>query len=30
MPDYTQDIEDVKNYLCRFVSPQYRNKPKGA
>ena len=28
MPDYTQDIEDVKNYYADLLILQYRNKPK--
>lgn len=28
MPDYTQDIEDVKNYYADLLVLQYRNKPK--
>lgn len=28
MPDYTQDIQDVKNYYADLLILQYRNKPK--
>lgn len=28
MPDYTQDIQDVKTYYADLLILQYRNKPK--